>query len=74
MLRGSVRKTSLLKSNSINFLRNTRTTMFMSTKASSDITGTSNNGSTPVEPPQVLFTVRDTARVVTLNRPQKLNA
>jgi len=46
----------------------------MSTKASSDITGTSNNGSTPVEPPQVLFTVRDTARVVTLNRPQKLNA
>ena len=70
MLRSSLKSTSLLKGNSINYLRDTtRSTMSTSTKVSPDASDNS-----CIDPAQVLFTVRDTARIVTLNRPQKLNA
>ncbi|SMN20325.1 similar to Saccharomyces cerevisiae YDR036C EHD3 3-hydroxyisobutyryl-CoA hydrolase, member of a family of enoyl-CoA hydratase/isomerases [Maudiozyma saulgeensis] len=74
MLRGSIKTTSLLKYNSVNFLRNTGTRMSLSTKTTNGTAATTDYGSSSDEQPQVLFTVRDTARVVTLNRPQKLNA
>lgn len=68
MLRGSIKTNTLLTRNPFNFSRR------ISAVSMSTGSNLNSDTSSSMEPPLVLFKVEDTARVVTLNRPQKLNA
>ncbi|GMM58357.1 3-hydroxyisobutyryl-CoA hydrolase [Maudiozyma humilis] len=68
MLRGTIRTASLLRNNS-------RYVLCRSANMATSSQTRSVDGNAPsIEQPEVLFQVKDTARVVTLNRPKKLNA